>query len=169
MLLLCLLLSILNIIVYSHEHIRLTNTLDCNSADISDNIVFLSYHIHLIFNGTNETDVNGAVEIQKKFIQQFGNPEIMACYFEPKDVDVVQYRLCSFPIVMVPAGPFYSAQWSFFIPNSYYAKTVQWIMHNRGNYSSFVHPNSGCSTNDHTIWPLCGGSITDVNITNLSS
>lgn len=165
---LCLLISIYQIVV-SHEQIGLSTTLDCNSPDISDNIVFFSYHIHLTFNGTNETDVNGALEIQKKFIQDFGTPDIMMCDFDAKEVDPAQYRLCSFPIGMEPVGPFYSAQWSFFIPNNYYARTVQWIMHNRGSYSSFIHPNTGCSTNDHTIWPLCGGNITDVNTTNLHS
>ena len=61
------------------------------------------------------------------------------------------------------------AQWSVFVPRKYYTECVEFVMQHRGDLDIFVHPNTGCSTNDHMSTPLWGGNKWEIDTSILSS
>lgn len=55
-------------------------------------------------------------------------------------------------------GPFPTAQYSFFVPPSLLVPTMNFMVQNRqGPIDVLVHPNSGCETEDHTLWEFWSG------------
>ena len=122
-----------------------------------------SYHIHIIFYGTNTNSTNDADALKKQFAEEFDVTE--DCPISPADLGINQKTICAFATEYEPVGPFLTAQWSFFIPKiiheevmSFFNKPVQWTMQNRRNFDAFIHPNTGCSTRDHVDWSLWGGN-----------
>ena len=71
--------------------------------------------------------------------------------------------MCVFEVDWEPAGPFVTAQYSFFIPKDDLQRTQQWMMQNHGNYDVLIHPNSGCETFDHTIWAMWAGKAWEID------
>ena len=108
-----------------------------------------SYHIHVLFWGNNKNSTNAAISLQDDFLKQFNlTRESNTCPFAPGDVQP-NSPMCVFPTDYTAAGPFVTAQTALFIPVADYQSTVSWIAPRRGSLDVFVHPNSGCSLNDH--------------------
>jgi aromatic ring-cleaving dioxygenase len=107
-------------------------------------------------NSENSTAM--AMDVRERFMAEFRVRN--ECTVEAGDTAPQQHTICYFTPDTGPAGPFVTAQYSFFIPKGYYrmGETFAWIMQNRGSLDSFVHPNSGCATKDHTEWSLWGGN-----------
>ena len=61
------------------------------------------------------------------------------------------------------AGPFVTAQTASFIPIEYFTEAASWMMQHRGALDIFVHPNSGCSLQDHIHHGLWGGNKWEVD------
>ena len=130
---------------------------------------FYSYHIHVLFWQTNANSTGAALALRDSFAKEFNVRQ--DCPIEAKDPAPEQRTICSFGVDMEPAGPFLTAQWSFFIPKGYYrfSETVEFIMQNRGTLDSFIHPNSGCTTKDHSDWSLWGGTKWELDSSIFSS
>jgi aromatic ring-cleaving dioxygenase len=116
---------------------------------------FLSYHIHALFWQTNNASVEAAMSLRAEFSKAFDVTE--DCTFSAGQVEPQQRSMCFFGVDMEPAGPFLTAQWSVFIPRHYYEESVSWTLARRGNLDIFIHPVTGCSTEDHVDFPVWGG------------
>ena len=73
--------------------------------------------------------------------------------------------ICPFEIDWLPAGPFVTAQLSFFVPKAHYERAVSWSLQNKGDLDLLVHPNSGCEIEDHSIWAFWGGNSWPIDLT----
>ena len=124
--------------------------------DCSKQPTFESFHIHLLFYGTNENETIHSIALKEAFAKEFNVTE--DCPISPGDIGYKQKSICSFDTSFESAGPFLTAQWSFFIPKNLFDDPVKWIMQNRGEFDTLIHPNSGCTTEDHTSWALWGGN-----------
>ena len=114
-----------------------------------------SYHIHVLFWQNNQVRVTSAMELRKKFIDRFK--------LEGKDCDVSPgdpapgHEMCVFEVDFKPAGPFTTASYSFFIPPGNLQETSAWMLQHRGVHDVYIHPNTGCETNDHVKWYTFSG------------
>ena len=118
----------------------------------ADNPPFLSYHIHVLYWQNSPQHVRGAMALQADAVKYFGFDLVPNCtdlFHNPQP--------CMFSPDWEPAGPFTTAQYSFWIPVEAIWKYVPFFMQRRGEYDVMVHPNSGCELEDHTLWPLWGG------------
>jgi len=113
---------------------------------------FFSYHAHILYLQNNANNTAEAMKLYERAKKQFGLVEHctdmfhspVRCYFYPDTK---------------PAGPFVTAQWAvYFLPHEY-GEFVTWFMQNRGEFDLMVHGNSGYELDDHTTWPLWGGSV----------
>ena len=125
------------------------------NIDCSNQPTFESFHIHILFYGTNKNQTMNAIALKEAFAKEFNVKE--DCPISPGDIGYKQKSICAFDTQLEGAGPFLTAQWSFFIPKSMFDAPVKWIMQNRGEFDTLIHPNSGCTTQDHTDWSLWGG------------
>ena len=66
--------------------------------------------------------------------------------------------ICAFEIDWKPAGPFWTAQYSWFVPVEKLTDAVAWVVRHKGDLDVLVHPNSGCEVEDHTSWAMWGGN-----------
>lgn len=122
-----------------------------------------SYHIHVLFWQTNTNSTNSALKLQDEFLANFGlTKESNTCPFEPGSTEP-DAPMCVFSTDFEPAGPFLTAQTALFIPVADYQRTVSWIVPRRGSLDVFVHPNSGCSTNDHVYDGLWAGNKWEID------
>jgi aromatic ring-cleaving dioxygenase len=126
----------------------------CRATDVP----LQSYHIHVLFDAANNSNVREALQLQVDFMHAFdlsGKPNCTVVAGDPapwiKDI-------CSFEIDWEPAGPFLSAQYSWFVPVEKLTKAVAWTVRHKGDLDVLVHPNSGCEVEDHTSWAMWGGN-----------
>ncbi|KAI8481903.1 hypothetical protein Bbelb_403480 [Branchiostoma belcheri] len=122
---------------------------------------FLSYHIHCMFVAYNNDSVFAALKLFDRFIEHFNLTHTRPC-----EGLYHQGRLCAFDVDYTntgPTDPFVSANWAIFVPLEWYAKTVPWVMQNRGDQDILVHPNSGAEVSDHTRWALWMGEKWPLN------
>ena len=119
---------------------------------------FPSYHIHVIFWSTNPERVALAMDLRQRFIERFnlGGAD-KQCTILAGD-PAPGHEMCVFEPDMQPAGPFLQAQYSFFIPPALLQETSAWMLQHRGVLDLFIHPNTGCETNDHTKWYTVAGT-----------
>ena len=75
---------------------------------------FFSYHIHILFWQTNANSTAAALALRDSFAKEFNVQQ--HCPIEAGDPAPEQHTICYFNPDMEPAGPFLTAQWSFFIP-----------------------------------------------------
>ncbi|KAL5260546.1 hypothetical protein ACHWQZ_G010627 [Mnemiopsis leidyi] len=127
-----------------------------------DTPTVFSYHIHLLFWGNNKDRVNSALELRDQFIEKF-NLQDKKCDISPVD-PAPGHGMCSFEVDLVPAGPFNTAQYAFFIPLDRLQETSMWMLQHRGVHDVFIHPNSGCPVNDHTKWNTVAGDKWPVDV-----
>ncbi len=133
----------------------------CNRADSPPEIY--SYHIHILFWQSNNQSVTNAMNLRSAFMSEFGLVDGTPC--DDSNVTHPPTTLCAFePDYPTPAPPFLTCEWAIFVPPSDYGRTVQWITQRRGNLDLFVHPNSGCEIEDHTLWPLWGGKPWELDV-----
>ena len=156
------LISLLAACVNAHYHIHEWNSMktslpspnsggnkSCEYAEA------LSYHIHVLFWQNSPKHTAGALGLRNKFIERFNLKE--NCTMDAGD-PAPGHEMCVFEVDWEPAGPFTTAQYSFFIPLQKLQETSIWMLQHRGIYDVFIHPNSGCETNDHTKWYTFSGN-----------
>ena len=80
-----------------------------------------------------------------------------------------QTELCMFETRYEPFGPFLTGQWSVFVPPDKYYKSMSWILSRRGDLDIFIHPNTGCSTLDHTNSAQWTGNKWELDTSKLTS
>eukprot|EP00040_Diaphanoeca_grandis_P023638 m.128843 g.128843 ORF g.128843 m.128843 type:complete len:178 (+) comp29358_c9_seq3:67-600(+) len=117
----------------------------------------LSWHIHVMFQPKNSTQVRAAMQLQADFIRYFPVPRDN-CSFDAGDPQPNRTELCQYEVDWEPAGPFTTAQYSFFVPTRWFAATVPFMTSRRGFLDVLVHPNSGCEIEDHNQWPMWSGN-----------
>ena len=129
----------------------------------SAGVDFVSYHIHVLFWQNSQPNVDGAMAVRDAFINAFdlGN-DAHNCTIDAGD-PAPNAAMCVFEVDWLPAGPFVTAQYSFFIPKEDLQKTQQWIAQNHAGYDVLIHPNSGCETYDHTIWAMWAGKEWEID------
>jgi aromatic ring-cleaving dioxygenase len=121
-------------------------------------VPLISYHIHVLFPRTDEEKVAAALRFQHDFMEAFdllGKPN---CSMTAGDPSPQTAAMCAFEIDWDAAGPFLTAQYSFFVPSPILTAAQAWAVRHRGILDVLVHPNSGCEVEDHTKWALWGGS-----------
>ena len=124
-----------------------------------DDAKIYSYHIHVLFWQNNENRTGSAIALRNDFIENF-KPEsgkMKNCTITA-GAPAPGLDICMFGVDLVPAGPFTTAQYSFFIPPNRLQETSMWMLQNKGVHDVFIHPNSGCETNDHTKWNTFSGA-----------
>jgi aromatic ring-cleaving dioxygenase len=150
----------------AHGHVQpgmasLQNTSGCTLSSNSPD--FMSYHVHVLFWQNNEKSTNDAMQLRVEFMKEFGlDGPSSVCTFSPGDPQPDRDTICAFGVDSVPAGPFTTAQYSFFVPTSYFQKASAWTLRKRNLLDVFIHPNTGCGLQDHIhhgtwaghIWPL---------------
>jgi len=151
------------LLTYSHpSEVIMPENMTC--ADLPP---FQSYHIHVLFWQNNKESTTGALALRERFMSEFGLSDSQSC--DDDHLGQPTY-LCMFYFnyPYVSGTPFLTSDWSAFVPVSYFAVTVPWIMSNRGPYDVLVHPNSGCEVSDHRDWPLWGGNKWELDLSIMS-
>ena len=133
-----------------------------SSCDVTD-VPLQSYHIHILFPPTDSSKTQEALILQKQFMVAFGLQGKPNCTMTAGDPAPQQKDICAFDIDWLPAGPFLTAQYSFFIPIPLLTSATAWTIRHRGSLDVLVHPNSGCEVEDHTEWALWGGSKWEID------
>ena len=124
-----------------------------------DNIDFQSYHIHVLYWQNNQNSTDLALKLRKDFISKFELDETAdACTFSLGEPMPEQKKICIFDVDTEPAGPFVTAQYSFFIPTDFFQVTTAWSVAHRTVLDIFIHPNSGCSLQDHLHFGMWSGT-----------
>jgi aromatic ring-cleaving dioxygenase len=114
-----------------------------------------SYHIHVLFWQNNPTHTASAMALRDEFIEKF-NLVHKNCTISAGD-PAPGHAMCVFEVDWNPAGPFTTAQYSFFIPPKELQETSSWMLQHRGIHDVYIHPNTGCETDDHTKWYTFSG------------
>lgn len=124
-----------------------------------------NYHIHVLFWQNNKNSTENAVKLKDDFMKEFNlDPTQDICPF-PANSLPADASMCVFNTSFGPIGPFLTAQWSVFINPFDYMKTVPWVLQRRGYLDVFIHPNSGCTTEDHIEWSLWSGKKWELDAT----
>ena len=126
------------------------------SCDVTD-VPLESYHIHILFSAANASQVQAALKFQLQFMTAYDLLGKANCTMTAGDPAAWATEICAFEIDWQPAGPFLTAQYSFFIPKKDVLSTIAWSVRHRGGLDVLLHPNSGCEVEDHTKWALWGG------------
>ena len=149
-------------------------SVDCNKAN-----PFLSYHLHTLFWPSNANSTAAAKNVHVAFLQQF--PEASSCTFGPTNPAPEQTTPCVFEPDFAPAGPFLTGNFAYFLPVSYHEKIIAWFLQQKAQLLQpklklnlladsqptldfFIHPNSGCSRQDHTHSALWGGQKWELDV-----
>ena len=130
----------------------------CETTDVP----LSSYHIHVLF-PSDAAKVREALALQLGFMEAFsliGEPN---CTMSAGDPAPLVKEMCAFEIDWAPAGPFLTAQYSFFVPSLQLTKAMAWTVRHRGTLDVLVHPNSGCEVEDHTRWAMWGGNKWEID------
>ena len=138
-----------------------------NSSCQRPDVPLRSYHIHVLFAPSDEEKTAAALALQSRFIDAFGLLGMPNCTMSAGD-PAPHAGMCAFEVDWLPAGPFPTAQFSFFIPTANLTVALAWTTRHRGELDVLVHPNSGCEVEDHTSWAMWGGSKWELN-TNIFS
>ena len=118
----------------------------------------ISYHIHVMVLQTNAKQVAKTMDFQRRFMDKFDLHGKQNCTFTAGDPRPSMQDICTFPVDWKPEGPFFTAQYSWFIPKKDYERTTRWTRQNRDDLDVLIHPNSGCEVNDHTVWAMWAGN-----------
>lgn len=131
-------------------------TLDSGKNESCEHPDILSYHIHLLFWQGNTNHTASAMALRDAFIEKFDlvNKNCTISRGDPAP----GHEMCVFGVNFGTAGPFTTAQYAFFIPPQKLQETSAWMLQHRGVHDVFIHPNSGCSANDHVKWSTFSGA-----------
>ena len=151
----------------AHEQVG-NEAVDCDTVN-----KFQSYHIHTLFWPSSANSTAAAEDVHAQFLAEWSHPA--ECDFKPKDIGAEQMVPCTFEPDYAPAGPFLTGNFAYFIPISYHEKMIAWFLKQKSlgaaknKLDLFVHPNSGCSRQDHTNSALWGGNKWELDVDSLSS
>ena len=123
---------------------------------------FASYHFHVLFQGSNEENTQGAIELRNNFINEFGLTNDRNCTMGPVD-PAPEEPMCVFNVDMEPSGPFLTSQFAFFIQKDDFTVAQEWMRLNHGDYDVLYHPNTGCHVQDHIQWSMWSGDKWQLN------
>ena len=123
----------------------------CKDAD------HVSYHIHVMIWQNNAVQTAKTMDFQRRFMEHFDLLDKENCTFGAGDTAPEQKTICTFEVDWEPAGPFFTAQYSWFIPKADYERATAWTKQNRDDLDVLIHPNSGCMVEDHTDWAIWAG------------
>ena len=62
--------------------------------------------------------------------------------------------------VKLPEGPFFSGEWSMFVPVSHVNNVLMWFASHYTQVPSaslLLHPNTGYEYEDHSVWAMWAG------------
>eukprot|EP00656_Telonema_subtile_P045579 TRINITY_DN51835_c0_g1_i2.p1 TRINITY_DN51835_c0_g1~~TRINITY_DN51835_c0_g1_i2.p1 ORF type:complete len:169 (-),score=28.60 TRINITY_DN51835_c0_g1_i2:234-740(-) len=125
----------------------------CDAMDVP----LQSWHIHVLFPPSNRQATTKALALQNDFIDAFDLRHTPNCTMTAGD-PAPHAQMCSFEIDWQAAGPFLTAQYSFFIPTHNLTTALAWMVRHRGSLDVMVHPNSGCEVEDHAHWSTWAGT-----------
>jgi len=146
------LISFLSILAIVQAHPSPAATGECSVSG-----QFFSYHIHVLFWQHNSDSVAAAFKLRSQFMDHFQISEKEPCD-DTNTTHGQSPNLCMiFTDFPSPAAPFLTCEWAAFVPLADFARTVPWMMRNRGDLDLLVHPNSGCEIADHADWSVWGG------------
>ena len=129
----------------------------------------LSFHVHLVFYGTNRTKSAFALKVRHKFIDYIQNIDpsfVEMCPFSHTNAAAYYRKICVFPPhwnATMDSFPFpmtdplfTTTNDAFFIPKEYLLMAEEWWrQHNDPALASYmVHVNTGCEDNSHTFWAM---------------
>ena len=119
----------------------------------------ISYHVHIVFDLDDPTSLPAARQLREDARVAFA--DILG---EDCDGRYDNARLCLIfdhdIAVRLPEGPFYSGEWSMFIPVSYVNNVLMWFAQHYSEVptaSLLLHPNTGYEYEDHSEWALWAG------------
>ena len=126
----------------------------------------ISYHVHAVFDGTNETVLAEALSLHKRFAKAmqarmdhsntwcpFSHPNAALgydyiCPFQ-YDVDSIKEQPRS------STGLFGGANYAFHIPTGSYMAAMDWWRQHHGPLVDYMmHVNTGCENHDHSVWAM---------------
>jgi aromatic ring-cleaving dioxygenase len=143
---------------HSHPNVNALTDFECGKFP-----AFESYHIHVLFWQNNAESTAAALKLRSDFMIEFGLNETSTCEMLPSDPAPTEKDICFFNTAYGPAGPFLTAQYSFFIPINYFQMATSWITPRRTILDIFVHPNSGCGLQDHIHYGMWIGSKWEID------
>lgn len=127
---------------------------------------FVEYHFHVLFVRSSQASVKSALNLRQQFETEFGPLRNCTSLYH-------QAGICKYDVILDPSTdpgtPFTGAQLSWFIPQRQLAEALSWVISHRdpspeAQISLFVHPNSGCSFEDHFRFALWQGEKWPLNI-----
>lgn len=137
------------------------------------NVIFYSYHVHVIFDDHNDTSRRAALSFQRLFAETFN----ISAEVNPVECDDTNTSHGENPqLCMIdndwgrynastghwksPACPFLDPEWAVFVPADLFGAVMPWFMQHRPEILDVVvHPNSGCEVYDHRDWATWSGKI----------
>jgi len=133
-----------------------------STCSLSNPPQIVSYHMHIVYMLSNPDEILQAMELRERSRQQFKGFLGPDC-----DHSFDEGRLCLINdhAFNTTVGPFPVGQWSMFVPLTYLGMVIPWFSQNRGRFSSYVHPNSGCMYQDHNEWAYWSGEKWPIDLT----
>lgn len=119
----------------------------------------LSFHVHVVFDGSNKTTAQSALNLHSSFISAT-NPNMEICPFSHPNGASFYDDICVFPFNQTALDwksvIFGNTDYAFFIPKQHYLYADMWFRQNYNpNLVSYMfHVNTGCEDWDHTVWSM---------------
>ena len=132
----------------------------CDDAESPPPII--SFHVHSVFDGTNKTKAQSAIDLYWAFIRYI-NPNMAQCPFSHANAAAFQKDICYLPFnATMDEFPFFishifgGTDYAFYIPTHHYLTAeIWWRQHNDPSLTHYMfHPNTGCKDKSHTIWSM---------------
>ena len=133
-------------------------------VNCSHNPAVLSYHMHILYDVLDKSQVAAALSFREDARKQFEGltgPDAQ-CALDHDTCRYDQGRLAFIDdhaldnITADAGGPFVSGEWSMFVPVPYFGTITAWFMQHYSDrhpaFSLLMHGNTGCEYEDHTKW-----------------
>ena len=131
----------------------------------ADNPPFLSYHVHVLYWSNNATSAANAFALRDEFVRDLapaaGLPNCTAdgsALIYPGEGEGPGMKMCWGGAQPGPVGPFLTAQYYIAFGLGEFASVMPWLMRHHRDFplaDVFVHPVTGCDTQDHmerSVW-----------------
>ena len=130
----------------------------------------VSYHVHALFMPYNKQSVKSALAFAERLSSHFQVTDDCGSAGDPMagQEDDDELHMCAFDVAMEAGGPFNTAQLAYFFPPSKLQEVMAFATQHRATAGSFpidilIHPNTGCETEDHSIFAVWGGTPWPIN------
>ena len=126
----------------------------------------LSYHIHIVFDLADPTSLPAAIALRDAAREQFSNllgPDCDGRYDNGRLCLIFDHEISE----VLVGGPFFSGEWSMFVPVSYSNAVLFWFTQHYKSVptaSLLLHPNTGYEYEDHGEWALWAGGAQAINM-----